>query len=117
MSNRTAKHLASLQPGTLFAGVDLGLDDFVVVVLTAEGLVVVLVAVDDSDAAEEPESLQDPAASANGATSVAMIHPEVDRRSNGLGMTEDSRNRAPDLVLLHVERQIRRSPCNRTGAQ
>ena len=35
MSNRTAKHLASLQPGTLFAGVDLGLDDSVVVVLTA----------------------------------------------------------------------------------
>jgi len=34
MSNHTAKHLASLQPGTLFAGVDLGLDDSVVVVLT-----------------------------------------------------------------------------------
>jgi transposase len=35
MSNRTAKHLASLQPGTLFAGVDLSLDDLVVVVLNA----------------------------------------------------------------------------------
>jgi hypothetical protein len=35
MSNRTAKHLASIQPGTLFAGVDLSLDDLVVVVLTA----------------------------------------------------------------------------------
>ena len=35
MSNRTAKHLASIQPGTLFAGVDLSLDDLVVVVLNA----------------------------------------------------------------------------------
>ena len=35
MSNRTAKHLASIQPGTLFAGIDLSLDDLVVVVLTA----------------------------------------------------------------------------------
>jgi transposase len=35
MSNRTAKHLASIQPGTLFAGVDLSLDDLVVVVLDA----------------------------------------------------------------------------------
>jgi transposase len=33
MSNRAAKHLASIQPGTLFAGVDLSLDDLVVVVL------------------------------------------------------------------------------------
>jgi hypothetical protein len=35
MSNRAAKHLAALQPGTLFAGVDLSLDDLVVVVLNA----------------------------------------------------------------------------------
>lgn len=35
MSNRVAKHLASIQPGTLFAGVDLSLDDLVVVVLNA----------------------------------------------------------------------------------
>ncbi len=35
MSNRTAKHLASIPPGTLFAGVDLSLDDLVVVVLDA----------------------------------------------------------------------------------
>lgn len=35
MSNRTANHLASIQPGTLFAGIDLGLDSSVVVVLTA----------------------------------------------------------------------------------
>ncbi|MBI5032840.1 MAG: IS110 family transposase [Chloroflexi bacterium] len=33
MSNHVAKHLASIQPGTLFAGVDLSLDDLVVVVL------------------------------------------------------------------------------------
>ncbi len=33
MSNRAAKHLASIQPGTLFAGVDLSLDDLVVVIL------------------------------------------------------------------------------------
>jgi transposase len=37
MSNRVAKHLASIQPGTLFAGVDLSLDDLVVVVLNATG--------------------------------------------------------------------------------
>ncbi len=35
MSNRTAKHLASIPPGTLLAGVDLSLDDLVVVVLDA----------------------------------------------------------------------------------
>ena len=35
MSNRVAKHLASIPPGTLFAGVDLSLDDLVVVVLDA----------------------------------------------------------------------------------
>ncbi len=37
MSNRVAKHLASIQPGTLFAGADLSLDDLVVVVLNATG--------------------------------------------------------------------------------
>ncbi|HEX7593888.1 MAG TPA: transposase [Anaerolineae bacterium] len=35
MSNRVAKHLASIPPGTLLAGVDLSLDDLVVVVLNA----------------------------------------------------------------------------------
>jgi transposase len=35
MSNHVAKHLAAIPAGTLFAGVDLGLDDFVVVVLNA----------------------------------------------------------------------------------
>lgn len=35
MSNHVAKHLASIPPGTLFAGVDLSLDDLVVVVLNA----------------------------------------------------------------------------------
>lgn len=35
MSNRVAKHLASIPPGTLFAGIDLSLDDLVVVVLNA----------------------------------------------------------------------------------
>lgn len=35
MSNHTAKHLASIPPGTLLAGVDLSLDDLVVVVLDA----------------------------------------------------------------------------------
>ena len=35
MSNRVAKHLASFPPGTLLAGVDLSLDDLVVVVLNA----------------------------------------------------------------------------------
>lgn len=34
MSNRVARHLASIQPGTLFAGVDLSLDDLVVVVFS-----------------------------------------------------------------------------------
>jgi transposase len=33
MSNHVAKHLAAFQPGTLFAGVDLSLDDLVVMVL------------------------------------------------------------------------------------
>jgi transposase len=33
--NRAAKHLASIQPGTLFAGIDLSLDHLVVVVLNA----------------------------------------------------------------------------------
>ena len=35
MSNHVAKHLASIPPGTLFAGVDLSLDELVVVVLNA----------------------------------------------------------------------------------
>ena len=35
MSNRAAKHLASIPAGTLFAGVDLGSDDLVVIVLNA----------------------------------------------------------------------------------
>jgi transposase len=35
MSNRVAKHLAAIPPGTLLAGVDLSLDDLVVVVLDA----------------------------------------------------------------------------------
>ncbi len=35
MSNRVAKHLASIPPGTLLAGVDLSLDDLVVVVLNS----------------------------------------------------------------------------------
>jgi transposase len=35
MSNHVAKHLAAIPAGTLFAGVDLGLDDLVVVVLNA----------------------------------------------------------------------------------
>lgn len=35
MSNRVAKHLAAIPAGTLFAGVDLSLDDLVVVVLNA----------------------------------------------------------------------------------
>jgi transposase len=35
MSNHVAKHLASIPPGTLVAGVDLSLDDLVVVVLDA----------------------------------------------------------------------------------
>jgi len=34
-TNYTAKHVAAIQPGTLFAGIDLGLDRMVVVVLNA----------------------------------------------------------------------------------
>ncbi len=34
-NNHAAKHLAAIQPGTLFAGIDLSLDHLVVVVLNA----------------------------------------------------------------------------------